>query len=145
MQTISINSFPDKEEELLGKNTINTINLKKRPNEYLVSYYDPMCEDHAQIEKVIPVTYSCFKIFLFILLSLITGSLLIFFVIWFPKLKFYFIYSIVPIDQAKFVAVWGTDGELYFIKLKKPTLPDLEKKNSFLYINYSVNIPKGAP
>ena len=145
MQTISINSFPDKEEELLGKNTINTINLKKRPNEYLVSYYDPMCEDHAQIEKVIPVTYSCFKIFLFVLLSLITGSLLIFFVIWFPKLKFYFIYSIVPIDQAKFVAVWGTDGELYFIKLKKPTLPDLEKKNSFLYINYSVNIPKGAP
>ena len=145
MQTISINSFPDKEEELLGKQTIKNINLMKRSNEYLVSYYDPMCEDHAQIERVIPVAYSCFKIFLFILLSLITGTLLIFFVIWFPKLKFYFIYSIVPIDQAKFVAVWGTDGELYFVKLKKPTLPDLEKKSSFLYTNYSVNIPKGAP
>ena len=110
MQQISINSFPEKEEELLGKNTINNINLMKKTNEYRVSYYDPMCEDHAQIERVIPVKYNCCKMFLFILLSIITGSLFIFFIIWFPKLKFYFMYSIVPIDQARKVAIYGTDG-----------------------------------
>ena len=144
MQQISINSFPEKEEELLGKNTLNNINLMKKTNEYRVSYYDPMCEDHAQIERVIPVKYNCCKMFLFILLSIITGSLFIFFIIWFPKLKFYFMYSIVPIDQARKVAIYGTDGELYFIPLKKPNLPDLEKTNSFIYNHYDVNIPKGA-
>ena len=143
-QQIAINSFSDKEEELLGKQTINNINLIKKKYEYRVSSYDPMCEDHAQIERIMPVTYSCFKLFLFVLFSVLTGSLFIFFVIWFPNLKFYFIYSIVPIDQAKKVAIWGTDGELYFIPLQKPSLPDLEKKNSFLYNHYDVNIPRGA-
>ena len=141
---ISINSFNDKEEDLLGKQTLNNINIVKSKYEYRVSSYDPMCEDHAQIERIIPVTYSCFKIFLFILFSILTGSIFIFFVIWFPNLKFVFIYSIVPIDQAKKVAIWGTDGELYFIPLQKPSLPDLEKKNSFLYNHYDVNIPRGA-
>ena len=141
---ISINSFNDKEEDLLGKQTLNNINIVKSKYEYRVSSYDPMCEDHAQIEKIIPVTYSCFKLFIFVLLCILTGSLALFFVIWFPKLKFVFIYSIVPIDQAKKVAIWGTDGELYFIPLQKPSLPDLEKKNSFLYNHYDVNIPRGA-
>ena len=35
MQQISINSFPEKEEELLGKNTLNNINLMKKTNEYI--------------------------------------------------------------------------------------------------------------
>ena len=142
MHSISINA--EAEEDLLGKNDIKNIKLRNSPNEYRVSSYDPMCEDHAQIERIIPVTYSCFKLFIFVLLCILTGSLALFFVIWFPKLKFIFIYSVVPIDQAKIVAVWGTDGELYFIPLKKPNLPDLEKKNSFLYTNYNVNIPKGV-
>ena len=145
MNPISINSFEEKEEELLGKQTLKNINLLKKKNEYRVSSYDPMCEDHAQIERVIPITYSCFKLFLFVLLSIITGTIFIFFIIWFPKLKFYFMYSIVPIEQAKKVAIFGTDGELYFIPLNKPSLPDLEKKNSFIYNHYDVNIPRGAP
>ena len=144
MQPISINSFEDKDEELLGKKTLNNINLMKKKNEYRVSSYDPMCEDHAQIERIIPVTFSYFKIFLFVLLSIMTGSIFIFFVIWFPKLKFYFIYSVVPIEQAKKVAIYGTDEELYFIPLNKPSLPDLEKKNSFIYSHYDINIPRGA-
>ena len=144
MQPLVISSFQDKEEELLGKNTINKLNLVKKDNVYRVSSYDPMCEEHAQIEKIIPVTYSYLKLFIFIFLCVITGSIFVFFIIWFPKLKFYFIYSIVPIDQAKKVAIYGTDGDLYFIPLKKPSLPDLEKINSFIYNNYDVNIPKGA-
>ena len=137
MQTISINSFPEKEEELLGQSAIKTINQMKRANEYRVSSYDPMCEDHAQIERIIPVTFSCFKIFIFVIVCILTGSLALFFVIWFPKLKFIFIYSVVPIEQAKMVALWGTDGELYFVPLKKPSLPDLEAKNSFIYSQFN--------
>ena len=144
MQPLVISSFQDREEDLLGKNTINNLNLVKKKNIYRVSSYDPMCEEHAQIEKIIPVTYSYLKLFIFIFLCIITGSIFVFFIIWFPNLKFYFIYSIVPIDQAKKVAIYGTDGDLYFIPLQKPSLPDLEKINSFIYNNYDVNIPKGA-
>ena len=131
---ISINEFTDKEDALLGKQTLKNINLMKKKNQYRVTSYDPMCEDHAQIERVVPIAYSCFKLFIFIILTIITAGIFILVVIWFPKLQFYFIYSIVPIDQAKKVAIYGTDGELYFIPIKKPSLPDLEKTNSFIYI-----------
>ena len=145
MEPIAINSFADKEDELLGKQTLKDMNQIKKTNEYKVTFYDDMCEDHARIERIIPVTYSCFKLFCCVLLTIITGTLLIFFLIWFPKLKFYFIYSVVPIEQAKVVAIYGTDGDLYFVELKRPSLPDLEKTNSFLYTHYSVNIPRGVP
>ena len=140
---LAINSFNDNEEELLGKQTFE--NIERVANQYRVSYYDPACEDHNKIEKIIPVSKSIIKLILYYFLVICTGFLLIFFVYWFPKLKFIFMYSVVPIEQAQKVAVYGTDGELYFIDLEKPTLPDLEKKQSFLYSNYSVNIPRGAP
>ena len=141
--TLAINSFNDNEEELLGKQTFE--NIERVANQYRVSYYDPACEDHNKIEKIIPVSKNIIKLILYYFLVICTGFLLIFFVYWFPKLKFIFMYSVVPIEQAQKVAVYGTDGELYFIDLEKHTLPDLEKKQSFLYSNYSVNIPRGAP
>ena len=140
--TLAINSFNDNEEDLLDKNTFQNYNRVK--NQYRVTYYDPACEDHNKIEKVIPVSVSFLKTILLIFTAVITGSLIFFFMYWFPRLKFIFRYSVVPIEQAQKVAVYGTDGELYFIDLEKPTLPDLEKKQSFLYTNYSVNIPRGA-
>ena len=141
--TLAINTFNDNEEDLLGRQTFE--NIERVANQYRVSYYDPACEDHNKIEKIIPVSKSFIKLIIYYILIICTGSLIIFFAYWFPKLKFIFMYSVVPIEQAQKVAIYGTDGELYFIDLEKPTLPDLEKKQSFLYSNYSVNIPRGAP
>ena len=139
---LSINFFNENEEDLLGKQTFDDIERKR--NEYKVSYYDPACEDHNKIEKIIPVSENIFKFIFLCITTVITGSLILFFIYWFPKLNYIFRYSVVPIEQAQKVAIYGTDGELYFVDLEKPTLPDLEKKQSFLYTNYSVNIPRGA-
>ena len=140
--TLAINAFSSNEEDLLSKQNLE--NFDRIRNQYRVSYYDPACEDHNKIEKIIPVSKSFFKFIILCITAVITGTLILFFIYWFPKLKFIFMYSVVPIEQAQKVAVYGTDGELYFIDLEKPTLPDLEKKQSFLYTNYSVNIPRGA-
>ena len=140
--TLAINAFNDNEEDLLSKQNLeNVVRIK---NQYRVTYYDPACEDHNKIEKIIPVSKNFFKFILLIFTAIITGSLIFFFIYWFPKLKFVFMYSIVPIEQAQKVAIYGTDGEIYFVDLEKPTLPDLEKQQSFLYTNYTVNIPRGA-
>ena len=140
--TLAINAFNDNEEDLLSKQNLeNVVRIK---NQYRVTYYDPACEDHNKIEKIIPVSKNFFKFILLIFTAIITGSLIFFFIYWFPKLKFIFMYSIVPIEQAQKVAIYGTDGEIYFVDLEKPTLPDLEKQQSFLYTNYTVNIPRGA-
>ena len=140
--SLAINSFDNNEEELLGKGTFQE--MERRQNQYRVSYYDPACEEHNKIERIIPVSRSFFKQILLYITAIITAGLIFFFIYWFPCLNFIFRYSKCSIEQAQKVAVYGTDGELYFIELKKPTLPDLEKKQSFLYTNYSVNIPRGA-
>ena len=140
--TLAINTYNTKEEELLGNKTMEEMN--KYQNQYRVTDYDPACEDHNKIERIIPVSVSLCKTIILCITAVITGTLILFFIYWFPKLKFIFRYSIVPIEQAQKVAVYGTDGELYFIDLEKPTLPDLEKTQSFLYTKYKVNMPKGA-
>ena len=139
---LSMNQFNEKEEDLLGKQKMKELNTSR--NLLRVTNYDSACEDHNKIECIIPVTPSVCKTIILCITTVLTGTLILFFIYWFPKLKFIFRYSFVPIEQAKKVAVYGTDGELYFIDLEKPTLPDLEKKQSFLYNKYSVNIPKGA-
>ena len=141
--SLAINSFNDREEDLLGKKTMADMD-NRDPNQLRVTYYDPACEDHNKIERIIPVSVSVIKTVILCITTIITGTLILFFIYWFPKLKFIFRYSVVPIESAQKVAIYGTDGELYFVDLEKPTLPDLEKKQSFLYTKYSVNIPRGA-
>jgi len=140
--TLAINAFNDNEENLLSKQNLQ--NIEKIKNQYRVTYYDPACEDHNKIGKIIPVSKRILKFILLIFTAIITGTIIFFFIYWFPKLKFIFMYLVVPIEQAQKVAVYGTDWELYFIVLEKPTLSDLEKQQSFLYTNYTVNIPRGA-
>ena len=142
MKKSAHDKFSDQDEELLGEESIKRLNNTLNKYELNVAYNDPMCEDHAKIEKIIPITYSCPKISLFIFLNFCTAFIISLCVIWFPKLRLYFFYKTVNIKSARFVAVTGTDGDLYYINLKKPTLPDLEKKNSFLYRHYTFNIPK---
>ena len=140
-------TFSAKEEDLLGEGSVKLLNNTLNKHELSVTNYDPMCEDHAKIEKITPIIYSYIKLALFIQLyffSISIGFISSLCVIWFPKLRLYLFYKIVNIKSARFVAVKGTDGDLYFINLKKPTLPDLEQKNSFLYHHYSLNIPKSA-
>ena len=141
--SLALNTYSSKEEDLLGEKTMHQMNTYQ--NQYHVTCYDPACEDHNKIDRIIPVSPSTFKTIILCITAIITGTLILFFIYWFPKLKFIFRYSIVPIEQAQKVAIYGTDGELYFIDLEKPSLPDLEKKQSFLYTKYKVNMPKGAP
>ena len=40
-----------------------TINQKALPGEYLIDTYDPLCEDHFKISKIIPLKQTPSKIF----------------------------------------------------------------------------------
>ena len=108
--TLAINSFNENEEDLLGKQTFE--GGQRVANQYKVTYYDPVCEEHNKIEKIISVSRSIFKTILYYITMITIGFLKIFFVYWFPKLKFIFMYSFIPIEQAQKVAIYGTDGDL---------------------------------
>ena len=92
--SLAINSFNDREEDLLGKKTMADMD-NRDPNQLRVTYYDPACEDHNKIERIIPVSVSVIKTVILCITTIITGTLILFFIYWFPKLKFIFRYSVI--------------------------------------------------
>ena len=67
--TLAINAFSSNEEDLLSKQNLE--NLERIRNQYRVSYYDPACEDHNKIEKIIPVSKSFLNLLFYALQQLL--------------------------------------------------------------------------
>ena len=133
-------------ENLLGKIEIssNTVKLLNTLKGYKVISYDLSCEEYNQILNIIPVNYSPFKIIALVFLTIITASFFGLFVIWFPKLKMYFIYSESPIHNAKYLCILGKDQKYYFISLERIKLPKLSSLDSFLYSQYKNNFSSSS-
>jgi len=122
----------DKKECLLVKNIEKKPNIQQNNlnNVFEVKEYDESCEDFSKIEKVIVVNYSKPKLILFLLVNFLTAFTINLFVIWYPKMKFYFIYSEADINEGEFVAIYGSGNITFFyINLKNKKK---EKKNYFL-------------
>ena len=83
--TLAINTYNTKEEELLGNKTMEEMN--KYQNQYRVTDYDPACEDHNKIDRIIPVSPSLFKTIILCITAVFTGTLILFFIYWFPKFR----------------------------------------------------------
>ena len=109
-----INSFNDNEEDLLGGQVMK--NMNRNRNQYHVSFFEPACEEHNQIDHIVPISPNFFKNILCIILTICTGSLLLFFMYWFPKLKLCLYYSVVPVEQATMAVIYGSDGEITFVE-----------------------------
>ena len=48
---------------------------------------------------------------------------------WWPTLKFKLLYKAVPIERAKFVGVYGTDGKFVVLNLKRDAIPKVSNPN----------------
>ena len=128
----------------IDNNILNTKEKNYKKNisteyEQFVDKYDEMCEEHSKIIKIESLSYSEIKIFFLIVCSILTCFLIDLLIIWFPKLKRYFIYKNVPLKEAKFIGIYGTDNSIIIASLEKIKLPNI--KNSNLLSEYESNIP----
>lgn len=97
------------QENLLLKNIQKSTDLKDNViNSVLeVKQYDESCEDFSKIEKVIVLNYCKKKLILFLMINVFTAFLINLLIIWYPELKFYFIYTEADIKDGKFIAIYG--------------------------------------
>ncbi len=72
-----------------------------------VKEYDESCEEYSKIEKILILNYSIPKLILFVFLNIITAFLINFLIIWYPKLKLFFYYSIVEVSKGRFVGIYA--------------------------------------
>jgi cation-transporting ATPase 13A2 len=98
--------------------------------EFIIAQYDEVCEDFSKIDKLECLEYDRFKIALFIFLNIITIFSISLLVIWYPKLKLYFFYSIAPLNRASLIGVYGSDNRFYVEDLEIIKLPSISKDSS---------------
>ena len=106
--------------------------------ELKIDKYDDLCKDHFQIETIVPLKVTPLKLFLNIIVNLFTGGLIQFIFVMYPKTKKKICYSPTSIEDCEILAIHCLDGQLYFIKLEKITLPKIENPDLLIpEINYS--------
>lgn len=93
--------------------------------EFIIAQYDEMCEDFSKIDKLVSINYSKIKIAFYVLLNIITLFTINLFVIWFPTLKFYFLFSKAKLRDAKYVGIYGNDHIFHIEELREIELPNI--------------------
>lgn len=100
-------------------------NVLKKCGEYTIMSYDDHCEEYSRIEKIIPLKKSTCKFTLLIILNVCTVCLIDLFLMWFPTLKLYLIYSVTDLKEATYVGIYGMDKKFYVENLKVLNLPEI--------------------
>jgi hypothetical protein len=92
--------------------TLQGSTYKLNLSEFTIESYDEMCEEIAMVNRIITLDISYPKIALLIFLNILTALSINLFLIWFPKLKLYLLYSTSPIEKAKYVGLFAK-GKLF--------------------------------
>lgn len=100
----------------------------------MINEYDESCEEFSRIEKVYILNYSKPKLILFALFNIITVFLINLFIVWYPKLKLYFIYSKVQVKDGQFVGIFGSGKLTFFLS----NILQIRKKLKLIFLIYDI-------
>ena len=100
------------------------------PNkEYSISTYSDLVEDHAKVQKIIPLKESKCKFTLYIILNICTLCIINLFIAWFPKMNLGLKYSKCSLKEATHLGIYGTDKVLIITELEKKKVPQFDFSN----------------
>ena len=100
--------------------------------------YDLSCDDFSKIEKIQSLQRNSCKLFFFIVLSVLTLGLANLFMVWFPKLKLFFIYSLCDVEKATYFGIFGQDKKFYITIAQELVLPEIAESHLKKYCIFNV-------
>ena len=106
-----------------------TINQKALPGEYLIDTYDPLCEDHFKISKIIPLKQTPSKIFFNIIVHIFSVGLIQFVYGMFPKIEKLFRYKHCSLEESDILGIYCQDGKFYFENIRKIQITQIDNKD----------------
>ena len=141
----------ENQENTLGQKKINFNLLIEQPEFYkdnksiknkiyYIGKYSDNSEEYTHIKKIIPLYITKFKRILYIFLNIITCGIINLFMKWFPSLKIYLRYSVTNLFRAKYLGIYGMDGEMTIKKLKKIKFPEVKLDEDSIITNLGLNI-----
>ena len=125
---------------LLEQNDNNNDLNENNSNIYYVSKYSENSEDYTHIKKIISLKMTFMKRIMYYILNILTCSIINLFMKWFPAIKRLIRYSETPLYDATYLGVYGMDGEMNIIKLKKIIFPIIDLDKDSIITNLGLNI-----
>ena len=143
---INDDSLSVSENSQKSKNTIIDSYLSRGIKVYKVFRYSPNCEEHNQINYIIPLARTTTKFILFIILNILTIGIINIFVAWFPKLILYIYYSETELQNATHLGIFSKeDNEFEVVEKKIIDLPPIDYDSEFSIVKkLNLNIEHGA-
>ena len=106
--------------------------IKIIQNYYVVEKYDPLCEPHFRIKKIVALRKPFFKLCLDIFLNIITLGIINYLYGFSTKLVKFMRYSECLLEDATILGIYCSDGYFYFTELKKELLPVIDNPDIFI-------------
>ena len=106
--------------------------IKIIQNYYVVEKYDPLCEPHFRIKKIVALRKPLFKLYLDIFLNIITLGIINYFYGFSTKVVKFMRYSECLLEDATILGIYCSDGYFYFTELKKELLPVIDNPDIFI-------------
>lgn len=105
-----------------------------------VENYNPKCENHTKIDKIFYIEFSPFRIFLFILLNLVTAFIINLIAVWWPKLQYYLFYRVCSIENASKIMITNLEDNPSYVPLKKLIRSsEVEYVFEYMLFRYTLN------
>ena len=129
---INDDSLSVSENSQKSKNSMIDSYLSRGIKVYKVFRYSPNCEEHNQINYIIPLARTTTKFILFIILNILTIGIINIFVAWFPKLILYIYYSETELQNATHLGIFSKeDNEFEVVEKKIIDLPPIDYDSEF--------------
>ena len=143
---INDDSLSLSENSQKSKNSMIDSYLSRGIKVYKVFRYSPNCEEHNQINYIIPLARTTTKFILFIILNILTIGIINIFVAWFPKLILYIYYSETELQNATHLGIFSKeDNEFEVVEKKIIDLPPIDYDSEFSIVKkLNLNIEHGA-
>ena len=125
---------------ILLEQSDNNNELNENSNIYYVSKYSENSEDYTHIKKIISLKMTCIKRIIYYTLNILTCGIINLFMKWFPAIKCLIRYSETPLFDATYLGVYGMDGGMNIIKLKKMIFPNIDLDKESIVTNLGLNI-----
>ena len=120
--------------------------LSEGQKAYKVYHYAPNCEEHNQINNILPLTRTTPKFILFIILNIFTIGIINLFIAWFPKLILYIYFSVTELENATHLGIFSKeDNEFEVVEKKIIDLPQIDYDNKLnIARRFNLNIDHGS-
>ena len=143
---INDDSLSVSENSQKSKNSMIDSYLSRGIKVYKVFRYSPNCEEHNQINYIIPLARTTTKFILFIILNILTIGIINIFVAWFPKLILYIYYSETELQNATHLGIFSKeDNEFEVVEKKIIDLPPIDYDSEFSIVKkLNLNIEHSA-